>query len=958
MTKESLAQEAYFKRYTFEHNLPSSVNYQVFSDSRKFIWVTTDAGLARFDGVSFKVYDSENGIPDNEVFNLSEDNTGRIWFTTLKGKVGSVYQDNVTIGTGVSEIDSLIVLKIFFDRDKNMWLSARKGLIYKIKNGRVIHKWKLDNQNCSSFFQDSTGTIWFTTFVSNELYNIRDNKIYKLLIFPKKENGLFNTQLIPISDGRFLFCRSNYWAIVDPIEKSSIIVQEETLMQNRHIISGMEDEDKNVWIGTSRGVLLFSKVNGSYVWKKSFLEYERVTGMTSDFEGNNWVSTLSGGLYYIPCNPLSVSNYKQAGHSDNISVILLDFENNVFIGNDEGNVFTMNENVISTIYQNDDQNGGTRVTCGIVLKDGSLCFGKDNGLLIIQKGKIQKVSFIYSIKAVSEDINGNLLIGTHADLLKVSRDFKTVDTIANGRVSAIFSDSNTVWFANENGLNKIENNITTTPFPPSFFSYQRISSITGTHSKNIICVSTLGKGIFILDSHKGVLMNIQEKHGLASNYCNKILIDKNSHLWVATKRGINQVIFEKNGSFQILIINHENGIIGDEVNDLKKSGNIIWAATSMGISKFDESAVTYLPVPPPVYVEKVYQHEKPLPLKNNYELSFDETQVKIKLVGLSYMSSGKISYKYKMEGLDSNWTVSNSPIVYYPNLESGSYHFIAKAINSRGEESLLPAEIYFEILPAYWQTLWFKVFVGFIFFILLLASIFLRVKVIKRREEEKTRLNKMLGELEMTALKAQMNPHFIFNSLGSIQNLINRDKKIEANVYLSKFAKLLRMTLDHSDKKEVSLADETNMLDLYLSLEALRFVNKFEYSIEISPEIDSYSYTIPPMMLQPFIENAIKHGLLPKKEDALLKIKFSIKDNDILHCVVEDNGIGRVQREKLKEKSNAPSHISKGIKITKNRLELINQLRTKPAEIRITDLYNNLGSPSGTRIEVFIPMEN
>jgi sensor histidine kinase YesM len=290
-------------------------------------------------------------------------------------------------------------------------------------------------------------------------------------------------------------------------------------------------------------------------------------------------------------------------------------------------------------------------------------------------------------------------------------------------------------------------------------------------------------------------------------------------------------------------------------------------------------------------------------------------------------------------------------------LAPGDYKFIAKAVNHQNKESDQTVEIKFMIYPAYWQTIWFQLFLGVVLFIIFLCGILVRIRLIKKKEEEKTRLNKMLGELELTALKAQMNPHFIFNSLGSIQNLINRDKKTEANIYLSKFAKLLRLTLDNSDKKEIPLADEINMLELYLGLEALRFNNQFEYKIEMDESVDIYEVKIPTMILQPFCENAIKHGLLPKKAEAILLLQFETTEDNTLHCIIQDNGIGRVQREKLKE-SSVSGHISKGIKITRNRLELVNQLRNKPAEIKITDLYDEENKAVGTRVDILIPLED
>lgn len=953
-------QEVFYKRFTFEYNLPSSVLYNVYSDSRKFIWVTSDAGIARFDGKTFMNFTASEGVPDNEVFDIAEDSLGRIWFTTLRGKVGSIYQGKVRVGTGIEQIDKQYVQDLFFDRNGYLWLGTHNNKLSLVKGSEILYEWTLEKENVNNIIEDENGQIWFTTNKADGILYIENKKIRHLPVMPDTTGKVNNCRPVLLKGNRILFFGPGFWCIIDAGRKKT---EEIYLLEGSDygkIMSGMEDSYGNIWIGTTRGVHLYGKENGTYVEKKRFLENERITGICSDFESNFWLSTLSGGLYYIPCNPLTVSNFQQKDFSNNMSVILESANGTIWFGNDDGNIFKLEDNnlVLAEGSLQEATHVG-RVTCGVALHDGVLCFGKDNGLILIEDGKLHSYTYPTAIKSISEDAEGNIWVGTHAFLICLDRKRMIItDTLRVGRVTAAYGEQDKTWFATESGLYTLNNKSPELYLPDSVFGGQRISSIIRSSVSDLLWISTNGKGIFGLSTEDATIKwHITTADGLVSNMCNKVQIDDDGHLWIATKKGINHVAILPDGKKEILLINHDNGIIGDEVNDLRGDKNIIWAATSMGISRFDESAINYLPMPPPVYIEGVSNQNNELPLQYFYEFPYNQSQLKIRLVALSYMSSGKIVYKYKMEGLDSNWTENMSPIINYPPLGPGSYHFVAKAINSRGEESLVPAELYIRVLPAYWQTLWFKLFIGFIVFLIVLSSIVVRVKVIKKREEEKTRLNKMLGELELTALKAQMNPHFIFNSLGSIQNLINRDKKIEANVYLSKFAKLLRMTLDHSDKKVVSLADESSMLELYLGLEALRFVNKFEYRIEIDPGIDAYSVFVPPMILQPFIENAIKHGLLPKKEDALLAIRFAIVEEDILYCMVEDNGIGRVQREKLKEKSSTPTHISKGIKITKNRLELINQLRSKPAEIKITDLYKETGEPSGTRIEIYIPME-
>lgn len=949
------AQRVYYKRFSTESELPSSVLYRVYSDSRKFIWVSSDAGLARFDGRSFQNFSAKDGVPDNEVFDLTEDSLGRIWFTTLRGIIGNVHHARVSTGLKNPALKNEFIRTVFFDHAGDMWLSTGRGDILRLKGDSVTGRWKRNGEKGICILEDRHGRIWITGNQAHYLSYIEGDKIKDLRLADTSEPYAYTLRPVLMKDGNILFYGYHSWGIVNTqtLKVSTVASGEE--LADRILMSAMEDPRGNIWIGTSRGVLLYEADSGSYLLRKRFLESERITMMTRDFEGNYWLSTLSSGLYYVPCNPLAINNYQIRGYSDNVSVILRGKNGRIWLGNDEGNIFDIAGGDVRLTYPNAENLGLGRIVCGTVLRDGSVCFGKNNALMVIRPDGSVDTWEYSAIKSLQEADDGNIWVGTHAELVLLDgASLKPKQHYQIGRVTAIYADGPVVWFANEYGLNVLENGVPRLFLDASVFQGQRISSVK--KANGLIWVATLGNGIYSVDPKRGPRLHITSRNGLSSDICNSLNIDDQGHIWVATKRGVNQVRISAEGNYRVLLINHENGLIADEANDLKIDGDTIWVATAMGITQFEVSSINYLPVPPPVYIESFSNSSEEFPLQRDYDLPFNRSQFKIRLVGISFTSGENLRYKHKLEGLDSNWIENTSPLINYPFLEPGNYHFIAKAINSRGKESDVAAELFITIRPAYWQTIWFKVFIGFIIFLIILSSIVVRIKVIKKREEEKTRLNKMLGELELTALKAQMNPHFIFNSLGSIQNLINRDKKIEANVYLSKFAKLLRMTLDHSDKREVSLADEINMLELYLGLEALRFVNKFEYRIEADPGIDAYAVKIPPMILQPFIENAIKHGLLPKKADALLLVKFSMLDDESLYCMVEDNGIGRVQREKLKEKSTS-GHVSKGIKITKNRLELVNQLRSRPAEIRITDLYKDSGEAAGTRIEIYIPID-
>jgi LytS/YehU family sensor histidine kinase len=226
---------------------------------------------------------------------------------------------------------------------------------------------------------------------------------------------------------------------------------------------------------------------------------------------------------------------------------------------------------------------------------------------------------------------------------------------------------------------------------------------------------------------------------------------------------------------------------------------------------------------------------------------------------------------------------------------------------------------------------------------------------VREREIELITLNRDLATSQLTALRAQMNPHFIFNALNSVQQYILQGNVDEANRYLSKFSRLQREILHHCDQNFITLEKEIEMLQLYLELEQLRFHDNFEYRITLADNIDSNEIRIPPMILQPFVENAIWHGLMPKAGHRSVHIDFSLHADSLLNCTIRDNGIGRQASAKLKEgQDRAILHKSKGLKLVNERLQILQQQYLEPFEASISDITDPNGTVAGTQVKLIL----
>jgi anti-sigma regulatory factor (Ser/Thr protein kinase) len=329
-------------------------------------------------------------------------------------------------------------------------------------------------------------------------------------------------------------------------------------------------------------------------------------------------------------------------------------------------------------------------------------------------------------------------------------------------------------------------------------------------------------------------------------------------------------------------------------------------------------------------------------------LTYKQRNISFQLGGLGLTGNFRHYFAYRLVGYDNNWTYAGQRnYVNYTHLPAGKYKFQYRVANSMGQWNPVDKEIIIFIRPALWQTWWFISAVIIIIAAIIYLFVRRRIKAIRKDAGIKQKM----AETEMMALRAQMNPHFIFNSLNSIDNLIQTDQREKATLYLSKFAKLLRAILENSKQELIPCWKDLETLQLYLELEKLRWDKKFTSEIIIDNKIFQGDYKVPPMIIQPFVENAIHHGLLNKEEDDR-KLFISIKpENGYLKYIIEDNGIGRTKAEEYK-KMNRPSHHSMGMQITTQRIHLFNQ--EENGSVKITDLYNDQQQPAGTKVEIYL----
>jgi hypothetical protein len=340
----------------------------------------------------------------------------------------------------------------------------------------------------------------------------------------------------------------------------------------------------------------------------------------------------------------------------------------------------------------------------------------------------------------------------------------------------------------------------------------------------------------------------------------------------------------------------------------------------------------------PLFIDSLLSDNKAL------RLSYKENFFTIEFAALKFSGQQQINYFYRLRGIDKDWVNGGTRrFANYTNLPPGNYTFEVRAENGLNSEEITSFKII--IAPPFWQTWWFisacLVFIGVSGYWLFRR----RLKAVRHEAEMK----QTIAETEMMALRAQMNPHFIFNCLNAIDNLIQTNQKEKATTYLARFAKLIRSVLDSSKNNVVPFQNDFESLQLYLQMEQFRCNNKFTYELIANEELLHGDYKLPPLIAQPFVENAIHHGLLNKQiGDRKLAISATVENDGIKYTII-DNGVGRARAGEIKE-INKPGHQSYGITITAERIHLYNR-DGKSNDISITDLWEN-GQPAGTKVEI------
>lgn len=945
------------RHYKVEDGLPSATVYHVFQDSRDFLWLSTEAGLARFDGTTFRNYSMDDGLPDNEIFGVFEDSRNRLWLRTYNGKLAYIKNNKIynnLSGISLSTLEtSHWIVNIFEDSAQNLYFSQHKdGLSILLKTKFLQFKPSDFRKLLNAREELQIEILGCYEGKSREVHIVSNVAAFVL------ENEKLSLQRVfeePISEFTILktgqlvakTAQSNDLLLIEDkqeLNSSHPLITNDQLKFDVDVLLLSESELGGIWLGTlGEGLFLLDNLNNNPQIVENYLENQSVSFVTKDKEGNIWMSTLGNGIYMLSNDKVLTFN-TEYGLSDNeLFAITGNDKGDIFIGTQSGTINYLRPNGSIQILQTGlDSRRYDRIRALALDHKENLWVGSDAGLVVFG---MDKNFDIQNIKSIAINDKDNIFIGSTGGLYLINNQYATKE-LWNERVNAIAPiKDGKAWLGSNNGLYFYDGKTVKIEVGNPLYRY-RINDLL-VLDNNMLCICTAGNGILIKNGN--TVSQLTKKDGLTSNVCTDIYRSADGEIWMASNRGVSKFSLENGQPRGIFSYTESEFLSSNEVRGVYVRNDTVWAATSAGLSYIERvSNAEKSTLPPTFYITDIRVNGRDTALTTDYDLEYYQNDIQVAYTGISYKSGSQVRYRYQLEGWSEDWVETSSKVAHFPYLQSGHYVFRIQAISIDGKMSE-ERKISFTIRSPWWKTPFFILSVSII--VLGLAGGFINNNI--KNREDKIQLKKQISESESMALRAQMNPHFIFNALNSIQHFITMEDEVSANYYLSQFAKLIRRVLENSKTTLISLEDEITTLTIYLKLEALRFEGKFNYEINVEEDIDTYDVELPSMIIQPFAENAIWHGLMPKQDGTPTLIINFKRDVENLICEVIDNGIGREAAAKVSKK-NLSAHQSTGISNTIKRLDLMSKREKKKARVEFVDLKE--GDKSlGTKVIVRIP---
>ncbi|KAA5536711.1 hypothetical protein F0919_03305 [Taibaiella lutea] len=984
------SQKIQFKNLNVKDGLAQSQVYDMTTDAKGQLWMATrGGGISIYDGLTFKTLNHKNGLSNDFVYCFAKDKYQNIWIGANDGlnyydgrKITKYYPSNIG--------EQIWIQKIAVDKRKRLWLASKVGLV-KFEDGKfenITEKLHLQKIVCNTVFIDKDSLLYFGNDFGLFRINIQAgyDKSFKVP-YGITNPSISVTSLLRNSKGELIAGTFGYGLF--KVENDRMYRYLDTVISTKEKVLDLYEDKQSLYIATlENGVFIYNFQNKKLetIDERKGLSNNHVRKIFKDRSGNFWFGTSGGGISNFGGQMFAHFD-RQSGFPDNFVYAVFqrnDGETWLGVGNNKGLVRMTSDSI--AVFNASNGFINTKVK-SIKPYNSALLIGTEGeGLYIFQDSVFRFVAELgrQFIKDIEVTAAGDIWLATAGNgiyRLKPQNNNLTdfdirqfVDHIINPRVQYLNTQlPGKVFYCTENqGVGLIENE------RESAFRLNTSTGILSNLTRSIVIsndgiawIATSDKGISAYDLRKNKLVEFDNSQ-LPSLNIYILQVDKSGNLILGTEKGLEHVFLDK--QHNIIRLKHYGkgeGFLGIEtcLNAVcANADGSYWIGTIDGLTLYNPSKGSTNNAAPLLSLSDIKLFYNPIEntsfknllksfsAKDTLTLPYNQNHLTFDFMGVNIGNGDGVMYKWKLENFDADWSpVSAQHSVTYSNLPPGEYDLLINASNEDGIWNAKPFQYHIIIKKPFWQEWWFIIIVSLLGVFIAYRIVHWRIKSIKEDAAEKQhelQMENQLQSLEHKALRLQMNPHFIFNALNSIQSQIGNNNDQEARYYMAKFGKLMRQILKHSEQAWIDINEELEMIENYILIEQFCNNKQFDFELNVEPVLLQEEYKIPSMIIQPFIENAIKHGF-KNLQDRRARLKLDIKSegNEII-CIIEDNGKGRDTEAKQQDTSG---HQSMAIGITRKRLQILHH-NDNGEFITIVDLKSE-GKPAGTLVKLILPFQ-
>jgi ligand-binding sensor domain-containing protein len=964
-----------YYHYTTTDGLASSTVFNIIQDRTGYIWFGTLNGISKFDGKHFTTFTTNQGLNSNTITSLAEGDRGELYIANYEKGI-NVFR-NGKIENYCSEIDGknfaasflLIVPSGKYENKLYAYRSLGEVNVIDEKIPFGFTNYVINPVNANMYKLEELPSGAIIALTTTGLYNFNNGALSQLHIKGFPDSFIYCYTAGP-RGSYFIGTKGIIYQIKDNVVIKSYKI--ESLTGKNEVVSIFRDKNNNIWFSImNRGFFLIPAGSDKIVdiGKKLDLQNTLVNNYFEDNEGNIWISTFGKGVYCLNNLHLRSYNENDGLSNNNIYSIVKERSGSLLIGTFNG-INIWENGKFTQIKSSSNKSLSDYIHCIKIINNKIFVCASVGGHDNI-KTNYKNLNFtMFDQPSFCKSSNGLYLFGTWTNSILIQKELTTRthatlqyfifgDSAKNNRINDVFEDIHkNIWIGSNLGLCKlsvIPDKTGLTCWKKSFFPTDpvlnsKIVSIMQDNENNLWFAGDKGIANYNLKNESVISYTNILEYDLSSS--TSIISDSKKRIWIGNMKGL--YLFDGKS---IKHLNKLTGLPSDEVYSLffDKGNNFLYIGTNNGISLLDINLFDkYLPVSPGVKIIKIKAGDSVYTSYNNLVFEPKQHSVYIDFRAISFSSPGSIKYRYNLNG---DWKETDDDFLDFISLEYGKYNLQIMA-KSQNTEWSKPFILSFRVKPRFVETFWFELLIIISLVSISVIILTWRLKFNNKKIREELELTERINELKHHALSSMMNPHFIFNSLNSVQYLINCQRNEEANDYIAIMSKLIRKNLDTAGNAFIILSEEISRLKLYLDLEKLRFQDNFSYEIITGPDLNPDSIMIPNMIIQPFVENSLWHGIINSGNKGLLTVSFTFAEVDIESTIsssliikVTDNGIGILEGRKNKKED----HISKGIQIIEERLKLLSSKMQLPQPIMFEDLSHRDNNSHGTEIIISLP---